>query len=209
MRDKIVIIDYGMGNLHSIKKKIDRLMADAIVSSNVDEIENASKIILPGVGHFAKAMESLHALGLVHVLNEEVLNKKKPILGICLGMQLMAKHSEEGDAIGFGWFDAEVVKFSVNDQLKYKVPHIGWNQIRIMKESRLMANIPNQSEFYFVHSYHFKTTDKSVVLNETQYEYSFISAVEKDNIFGVQYHPEKSQDVGEKLLKNFIELSYV
>lgn len=206
MVNQIVIVDYGMGNIHSIKKMLVKLNAYVIVSSSPVAIANSSKIILPGVGHFGTAMECLKKMELIDVLNQEVLVKKKPILGICLGMQLMAKHSEEGDAIGFGWFDAEVVKFSVKDKLKYKVPHTGWNQISIMKESWLMQDIPDQSEFYFVHSYHFKTEDKPVVLNETQYEYPFVSAVEKDNIFGVQYHPEKSQGVGEKLLKNFIEL---
>jgi len=202
----IVIVDYGMGNIHSVKKKLERLRVDVIVSSNHDDIVNASKIILPGVGHFGKAMESLCKLDLIETLNNAVLVNKKPILGICLGMQLMAKHSEEGNTDGLGWFDAEVVRFSIKDKLKYKVPHTGWNQIKLMKESRLMHHIPNYSEFYFVHSYHFKTEDKLAVLNETQYEYPFVSAVERDNIFGVQYHPEKSHDVGEQILKNFIEL---
>ena len=202
----IVIIDYGMGNLHSVRKKLLKLKAEVIVSSKEDEIKKAHKIILPGVGHFGKAMIKLEELGLISILKKEVIENKKPILGICLGMQLMARWSEEGNANGLGWIDAEVVKFKVNDVLKYKVPHTGWNQIKLKKESPLMQNIPDLSEFYFVHSYHFKTNDRTVVLNETDYEYSFVSAVEKDNIFGVQYHPEKSHDVGETLLKNFVQL---
>lgn len=195
-----------MGNLHSVKKKLMSLNVNTIISSNPVEIESANKIILPGVGHFGKAMESLNALRLVDVLNEQVLIKKKPILGICLGMQLMANKSEEGNVEGFGWFDAEVVKFKVADTLKYKVPHTGWNQIEIKKESALMKGVPDLSEFYFVHSYHFKIENKKDILNETEYEYRFVSAVEKENIFGVQYHPEKSHDVGELLLKNFINI---
>lgn len=206
MSGQIVIIDYGMGNIHSIKKKLHALKAPVIVSYNPKDIENSSKIILPGVGHFGKAIESLQKLNLIDVLNEEVLVKKKPILGICLGMQLMASRSEEGNASGFGWVNGEVVRFKVKDTLTYKIPHMGWNQVTVSKKSELMKGIPDLSEFYFVHSYHFKTDDKQVILNETDYEYRFVSAVEKDNIFGVQYHPEKSHDVGELLLKNFIEL---
>lgn len=206
MNNQVVIVDYGMGNIHSIKKKLHALKVMAIVSCNPKDIEDASKIILPGVGHFGKAMESLHKLGLIDTLNEQVLVKKKPILGICLGMQLMAEKSEEGHVNGLGWVSGEVVRFNVKDQLKYKIPHMGWNQVTVSKQSDLMKGIPDLSEFYFVHSYHFKTDDKQVILNETDYEYRFVSAVEKENVFGVQYHPEKSHDVGELLLKNFIEL---
>lgn len=206
MPNQIVIVDYGMGNLHSVRKKLMRLNVNAIISSNPIEIESADKIILPGVGHFGKAMESLNSLNLVDVLNEQVLIKKKPILGICLGMQLMANISEEGNVDGLGWFDADVVKFKIKDTLKYKIPHTGWNQIEIVKESTLMKGIPDFSEFYFVHSYHFETKNKKDILNETEYEYKFVSAVEKENMFGVQYHPEKSHEQGELLLKNFINL---
>lgn len=206
MPNQIVIVDYGMGNLNSVKQKLTYLKIDAIISSDAKIIEQADKIILPGVGHFGKAMESLNALNLVDVLNEQVLIKKKSILGICLGMQLMANKSEEGNVDGLGWFDADVVKFKINDTLKYKIPHTGWNQIEIVKESTLMKGIPDFSEFYFVHSYHFETKNKKDILNETEYEYKFVSAVEKENIFGVQYHPEKSHDVGELLLRNFINL---
>lgn len=203
---EITIIDYGMGNLHSIEKKIKSLGHIPTITSNPAIILKADKIILPGVGHFKKAMENLKALHLIGTLNEAVLVNEKPILGICLGMQLMAKKSEEGKTEGLNWLNAEVVKFNVNNTLKFKIPHTGWNQVSIAKESRLMKNIDNNAEFYFVHSYHIKTEDPTIILNETEYEYKYPSALEKDNIFGVQYHPEKSHDVGAQLLKNFIEL---
>lgn len=179
---------------------------DVVVSSNPKDIAESDKLILPGVGHFAKAMSNLKKLRLLDTLHESVLVKKKPILGICLGMQLLAKKSEEGDAEGLGWIDAEVVKFRVSDQLKYKIPHMGWNRIYLKKNSSLMKNIPDLSEFYFVHSYYVKLKNKSDLLNETEYDFIFTSAVQKDNIFGVQYHPEKSHDTGAQVIKNFIEL---
>lgn len=206
MQNNIVIVDYGMGNLHSVKKKLLRLNVNPIISSNPNEILNANKIILPGVGHFKKAMENLVKLNLIDCLNIAVLENKTPILGICLGMQLMANKSEEGNAIGLGWINAEVVKFSVKNNLKYKIPHMGWNQITKTKESSLFKDIADLSEFYFVHSFHFDVKNTEDILSETEYEYKFVSAIEKSNIFGVQYHPEKSHDVGEILLKNFVQL---
>lgn len=206
MQQQIVIIDYGMGNLNSVKKKLARLNINATITSDSKIIELADKIILPGVGHFAMAMSKLKTLNLIGVLNHDVLIKKKPVLGICLGMQLMAKHSEEGNIEGLNWFDANVVRFNISDKLKYKVPHTGWNQIEINKQSALMKNIPNLAEFYFVHSYHIKTNNPNDNLNETEFEYKFVSAIEKENMFGVQYHPEKSHDAGELLLNNFINL---
>lgn len=206
MTNKIIIVDYGMGNLHSVKKKLLRLNVNPIISSNQKEIALADKIILPGVGHFQKAMENLKKLNLIDTLNEFVQIKQKPILGICLGMQLMANKSEEGNVDGLGWIDAEVVRFKVQNNLKYKIPHTGWNQIIKNKESLLMKDIPDLSEFYFVHSYHFIANNLFDILNESEYEYKFVSAIEKENIFGVQYHPEKSHDVGELLLKNFVNL---
>lgn len=201
-----IIVDYGMGNLHSVKKKLHRIGVKAVISNNPEIIKNASKLFLPGVGHFSKAMQNLKELGLYDTLNEAVLIKKTPILGICLGLQLMAKHSEEGDMAGFGWFDADVVHFNIQDQLKHKVPHMGWNNVNAMKKSALFEGIPESQEFYFVHSYHIKSNMEKEVLAMTDYEYNFVSALEKDNIFGVQFHPEKSHDVGEKLLSNFLKL---
>ena len=206
MSSKIVIVDYGMGNLNSVKRKLDRLSMNSIISSKATDLLEADKIILPGVGHFSTAMENLKQLNLIEPLQEIALNLKKPILGICLGMQLMAKFSQEGNVAGLGWFDAEVVRFKIADTLKYKIPHIGWNQISILKDSALMQGITELSEFYFVHSYHFKNNCQEDVLNTTEYEYNFTSAIEKNNLFGVQYHPEKSHEVGEQLLLNFCNL---
>lgn len=199
----LVIVDYKMGNLHSVKKKLDQLQVKSMVSSDPDAIRKASKLILPGVGHFGQAMKNLEELGLLDALNEAVLIKKTPILGICLGMQLMAKYSEEGNVAGLGWFDAEVVKFKLEDTLRFKVPHTGWNSISIEKKSPLMEGIPDQSAFYFVHAYYMKTNDTKDVLNFTHYGAPFVSAISKGTIFGFQYHPEKSHEVGLTLLKNF------
>jgi imidazole glycerol-phosphate synthase subunit HisH len=200
----IAIIDYGMGNLGSVKRKLDRIKVDAVVTSDAEVIRNSDKLIMPGVGHFGNALNEIKSRGLWDVINTEVLIGKKPILGICLGMQLMAKTSEEGDATGFGWFDAEVVRFRVQDKRRYKVPHMGWNQVTLKKPSLLFDEVDLKQGFYFVHSYYLKCSDEADVLNETVYEYPFVSAIQKDNIYGVQYHPEKSHEAGEKLLRNFV-----
>jgi imidazole glycerol-phosphate synthase subunit HisH len=202
----IVIVDYGMGNLSSVKRKFSRIGVNAVISSKLNDIVNADKLILPGVGHFHKAVENLKYLNLWDVLNEAALVNKKPILGICLGMQLMAKHSEEGDIGGLSWFDADVVRFVVSDQLKYKVPHIGWNNALIEKDSLLFKGISQDALYYFVHSYHIKCNKKENIITTTQYDYAFTSSIQKDNIFGTQFHPEKSHDWGEQIFKNFAEL---
>ena len=203
---RIILIDYGMGNLNSVKRKLDRLKTDSLITRNEKEILKADKLIIVGVGHFAKAMKNIENLNLIDVLNEVVLTRKKPILGICLGMQLMATHSEEGDCSGLNWIEAEVKRMQVSDPIQYKVPHTGWNEIIQRKQSSLMQDIPNKAEFYFVHAYYFEAKNPDCVLNETDYAFRFTSAVEKENIFGVQYHPEKSHEAGEMLLKNFISL---
>ncbi len=202
----ILILDYSAGNIQSVRKKVERLNQEVWVGNDPKLLEKASKIILPGVGHFGNAMEQLQNLAVLEVLNEQVLVKQKPILGICLGMQLMAKSSEEGNANGLGWVNGTVKRFSVDDTLKYKIPHMGWNTVNIKKNSQLMKNIEESSEFYFVHSYHFTTEDQSLILNTTDYHYSFVSAFENNNIFGVQYHPEKSHDTGMQLIQNFLNL---
>jgi imidazole glycerol-phosphate synthase subunit HisH len=206
VKSTIIIIDYKMGNILSIVNKIHRVGYNAIVTNEFNLIKTADKLILPGVGHFQKAVENLKRLQLSDVLNEAVLIKKIPILGICLGMQLMARHSEEGDVDGLDWVDADVVRFRVSDQLRYKVPHIGWNNAIIEKDSPLYKDVPKEAMYYFVHSYHIKCNNKEDILTTTEYDYSFTSSIQKNNIFGTQFHPEKSHDAGELLLRNFVEM---
>ena len=206
MNDYVTIVDYGMGNIHSVRKQLFRLGVESVVSKNPSEILIAKKLILPGIGHFGKAMDNIHNLGLIEVLHESVLHNKTPILGICLGMQLMTEFSEEGSIAGLGWFDGGVVRFNVKDRLRFKVPHMGWNQIRPKKKSILLKGISKNSEFYFLHSFHFLAKKPTDVLSETTYSYEFPSAIERGNIYGVQFHPEKSHDTGIRLLRNFVEI---
>ena len=203
---KIVIVDYRTGNSNSIKRTLDRIGSASFISSQIEDVTRSDKIILPGVGHFAKAMASLKELGLQDALNEAVLIKRKAVLGICLGMELMGIASEEGDTPGLQWLDARAVRLNIPATGRYKVPHIGWNRIQIKKSSALLKGVEDQSEFYFAHSYYLKINDRSDLLTETEYGISFPSTVERNNIFGVQYHPEKSHRVGVQVLKNFVEV---
>lgn len=198
---KIVIIDYKMGNLRSVEKAFEKIGASVVVTQDRDIIKSAFKIVLPGVGAFKDGMKHLEELDLINTLHEEVIQNKKPFLGICLGMQLMSKKSyENGKTAGLGWIDADVVKF---DSSNLKVPHVGWNNILYKKENVLFEDIPNNSDFYFVHSYHFSSLE-DIVTSSTDYGDNFVSSLQKDNIFAVQFHPEKSQKVGLKLLENFV-----
>ncbi|MDA8655205.1 imidazole glycerol phosphate synthase subunit HisH [Gammaproteobacteria bacterium] len=203
---KVHIVNYGMGNIFSVQKKIQSRDITLTISSKIRDISNADKIILCGVGHFKKAMDNLHELNLIDSLNNFALIQKKPILGICLGMQLMSNFSEEGNVTGLRWIDAEVKKFVTSESKKFKIPHMGWNTVNTSKKSALMHNIDPNEEFYFVHSYYLKSNDPSSILNETTYIQKFCSGIEQENIFGVQYHPEKSHDAGKTLLDNFLSL---
>jgi len=206
MPAKVTIIDYGMGNLRSIIKRFERIGVPAEITGDPVKIAEAGKLILPGVGHFSNGMKNLRNSGLMGLLNEKVLVKKTPVLGICLGMQLFAKSSEEGFTEGLGWIDATVVRFHVSNTVKFKIPHIGWNSATPQKQSLLFNTIAESSLFYFVHSYHIDCNSKVDILATTTYDYEFTSAVEKNNIFGTQFHPEKSFDAGLKLLQNFANL---
>ena len=197
------VVDYGMGNLHSINRKLHILDVSFKQIKSPDDISDCDKVILPGVGHFGRAMQKLHDQNLVECLNEHALLKKKPILGICLGMQLMTEFSEEGNVKGLGWIKSKIVKFQVEDPHKFKIPHIGWNTVT-SENSRLLDSQVN--EFYFVHSYHAQLPEEKIVVHTSIYDKEFISGFEKDNIFGVQYHPEKSHNQGIELLKKFINL---
>ena len=201
----ITIIDYGLGNLGSLANIFKKLGVEAAVSSDISVIENPSGIVLPGVGSFDAGMENIKKLGLVQTLERKVLEEKTPILGICLGMQLFAQKSEEGILEGLGWIKGEVKKFDFQDD-SLKVPHMGWNTIEIKKQDSFLRELPESSRFYFVHSYHFVCKNNDNVLATTNYGYDFPSIIRQGNIFGVQFHPEKSHKFGMQLLKNFAEL---
>jgi len=200
----ITIINLEMGNPSSIKNMIKKIGYNSIISNSIQDIKMADKLILPGVGSFDKAIQNLIRLKLTDTINANVLINKTPILGICLGMQLLSKSSEEGIEMGLGYINGYTVKFRVNCE-NLKIPHMGWNTIDIKKESPLFYEVGVVSRFYFVHSYHIICEDNCDILAETNHGYDFVSAVEKDNIYGVQFHPEKSHRFGMQILKNFIE----
>lgn len=204
----IVIIDYGVGNIGSIKNMLKKIGKESIISSDINTISKSIKLILPGVGSFDTGMNNIINLKLLDILNYKVLKEKTPILGICLGMQLLSKFSGEGNKKGLGYIDAETVKFDFSDELKktHKVPHMGWNYVYQKKESRLFHDMYTNPRFYFVHSYHVKVNSHEDILTSTDYGITYTSSIEKDNIIGVQFHPEKSHKFGMKLLKNFVEL---
>lgn len=200
----IVIIDYNMGNPASIKNMIKRIGYESTITSAKNQIINAQKLILPGVGSFDAAMNNLKKLDLLELLKIKVLEENSPVLGICLGMQLMTYKSDEGKQTGLGFIDAEVKKFIFEDE-SIKIPHMGWNMTNTKKHSKLFDSMPTNSRFYFVHSYYVHCNNEQDILTTTNYSNSFVSAFEKDNILGVQFHPEKSHKFGMQLLKNFIE----
>ncbi|MFH0861089.1 MAG: imidazole glycerol phosphate synthase subunit HisH [Candidatus Altiarchaeota archaeon] len=202
----IVIVDYGVGNLSSVSHKMGKLKIDAIISDDVKTLMDADKIILPGVGSFAAGMGNLRELGLIEILKRKVVEERTPILGICLGMQLFSKHSEEGDADGLGWVDCETKKFVFDDGKKLRVPHVGWNTLSVVKDSPLLDSVPADMTFYFTHSYHLSCREKDILIATTAYGYDFPSVIQKDNIFGVQFHPEKSHKRGMQIIKNFVDL---
>jgi glutamine amidotransferase len=202
----ITIIDYKTGNLGSIRNILKRIGEESVVTSDKVEIARATKLILPGVGAFDTGMRNLAELDLIGILNEKVQVEKIPVLGICLGMQLLAGASEEGSLEGLGWINAENKRFNFKNSLDYKIPHMGWNFVQQQKESALFNGMYPDARFYFVHAYYFNANVPSDVLTTTDYEIEFTSAVEKGNILGVQFHPEKSHKFGMKLLKNFVDL---
>lgn len=200
----ITIVDYKTGNLGSIKNMLKRIGEASTITGDVDEIRKSSKIILPGVGSFDAGVQKLKDSGIWDVLNEKILVDNIPILGICLGAQLMTQGSEEGQMAGFGWVDAKTMKFRIDQESKLKVPNMGWNSIIKEKDSLLFKDMVDNPRFYFVHSFHFEFEDKSQELSTSKYAYKFCSAFEKDNVIGVQFHPEKSHKSGMNLLKNFV-----
>jgi len=193
----IAIINYGAGNLLSVKNTINDYTNDVIITNNLDDLEKAEKIILPGVGEASFAMNSLKKLNIVSFLQ----NTRKPVLGICLGLQLMCSFSEEGKVECLNIFPNIVKKF---DDKHLKVPHMGWNQVSIIKNSLLLKDIENNSYFYFANSYYAEMNDYTVA--KTSYQIDFSAILQKDNYFGIQFHPEKSSKIGSKIIRNFIEL---
>jgi glutamine amidotransferase len=202
----ITIIDYQVGNLVSIQNMLNRIgYPDAIISSNCEDIGRAEKLILPGVGHFDYGMEHLRKASFWEILNQKVMIEKIPILGICLGAQLLLQQSEEGNLPGLGWIEGKSRRFDEKILPQgYKIPHMGWSEVRPLKESKLLTDLTVEQRFYFVHSYYMECLNPRHHLLESVYGYPFIAAVEKDNIVGVQFHPEKSHKYGMAILKNFI-----
>lgn len=199
----IIIVNYGMGNLRSVEKAFNRIGVKAVISSKKKDLEKADKIILPGVGNFANGIVNLKKYEILDTLNKKVLKDKTPILGICLGMQLFTDWGEEGDTVGLGWIKGKTIRFKLNNKLK--VPHMGWNTINKQKSNVLLEKINSDSSFYFVHSYYVDCRDKKDILATTTYGVEFTSMIQKDNIYGSQFHPEKSHSSGLQILKNFIE----
>ena len=202
---RVVIIDYGLGNPSSIKNMFKKIGCYAEITNNKEIINDASHIVLPGVGHFKKGMELLSELDLINVLEKKVLVDEIPFLGICLGMQLLSVHSEEGDCDGLGWIEANTIKFEFNDA-SVKIPHMGWADIAVKKQNLLFNNLEENARFYFVHAYHIVCEKKELIIADATYSENFCAAVQFKNIFGVQFHPEKSHKYGMQLLKNFAAL---
>ncbi len=199
---KIAVVDYGMGNLKSVINALLFLGSHAIVSNKPEELAAADAIVLPGVGAFAEAMSNLKKLGLIDTLNEQVMHRKKPLLGICLGMQLLADTSEEfGTHEGLGWIPGQIRQLDVSGDLR--LPHVGWNEVEVINDSPLFRGIDGELVYYFVHSYHF-VCDEKYVAARCRYGINFTAAVQHENIMATQFHPEKSQDKGLKLLRNYL-----
>jgi len=201
-----VIIDYGIGNLESVLNMFKKVgVKEVVISSDKDVIMNAKKLLLPGVGSFDAGMRNLEESELIPILNHKVLLEKTPILGICLGMQLLTHRSEEGIKSGLGWIDAETIKFNLAPELKLKVPHMGWNYVNVNKDNALI-NRESKNRFYFVHSYYVKCFDENQSIATSNFGIDFTCMVNKENVYGVQFHPEKSLKFGMKVLENFAKL---
>ena len=206
----VTIVDYNSGNISSVINSFKEVAKDKInikVTSDLNKIKLSDKVVLPGQGSFKSCVDALNSInGLVETLNEFAVTNKKPLLGICVGLQMFADIGyEEIETKGLGWISGKVSKID-NQNKKFKLPHIGWNEISIVKESRIFKDIKNKSHMYFVHSYEFIPEDKSVISATTEYSSNIVCSVEKENIFGTQFHPEKSDKIGLKIINNFINL---
>ncbi len=206
----VTIVDYNSGNISSVInsfKEVAQGKVNIEVTSDLDKIKLSDKVVLPGQGSFKSCIDALNKInGLTDILNEFAISNKKPLLGICVGLQMFADIGyEETETKGLGWISGKVLKID-NQNGKFKLPHIGWNQINIVKNSKIFQNIENNSHMYFVHSYEFIPNDKNVVSATTNYSSDIVCSVEKENIFGTQFHPEKSDKIGLKIIQNFINL---
>jgi len=206
----VTIVDYNSGNISSVINSFKEVAGDTVkieVTSDLNKVKLSDKVVLPGQGSFKSCVDALNNInGLVETLNDFVINKKKPLLGICVGLQMFADVGyEEIETKGLGWISGKVSKID-NHKGKYKLPHIGWNQINILKESKIFKDIKNNSHMYFVHSYEFIPEDKTVISATTEYSSNIVCSIEKENIFGTQFHPEKSDKIGLKIINNFINL---
>ena len=207
---KVTIVDYKSGNISSVINSFGEVAKDKVnleVTSDLNKIESSDKIVLPGQGSFKSCVDALNKInGLVDTLNEFAINKKKPLLGICVGLQMFADIGyEETKTKGLGWISGKVLKID-NQNGKYKLPHIGWNQISIVKKSKIFKDVENNSHMYFVHSFEFIPKDKNVISATTDYSSNIVCAIDKENIFGTQFHPEKSDKIGLQIINNFINL---
>ena len=206
----VTIVDYNSGNISSVINSFTEVAKGTVnleVTSDLNKIKSSDKVVLPGQGSFKSCIDALNSInGLTDTLNEFVINKKKPLFGICVGLQMFADVGyEETETKGLGWISGKVSKID-NKNGKYKLPHIGWNQINIVKDSKIFKDVENNSHMYFVHSYELIPEDKDVISATTDYSSKVICSVEKDNIFGTQFHPEKSDKIGLKIIKNFINI---
>ena len=206
----VTIVDYNSGNISSVINSFKEVAQDKVnikVTSDLNQIKSSDKVVLPGQGSFKSCVDALNKIkGLTDMLNEFVMTNKKPLIGICVGLQMFADIGyEETETKGLGWISGKVSKID-NQNGKFKLPHIGWNQINIVKESKIFRNIENNSHMYFVHSYEFIPNDKNVISATTDYSSNIVCSVEKENIFGTQFHPEKSDKIGLKIISNFINL---
>ena len=206
----VTIVDYNSGNISSVMNSFKEVAKDRVnieVTSDLNKIKLSDKVVLPGQGSFKSCVDALNKIeGLTDVLNEFVITNKKPLLGICVGLQMFADIGyEETETKGLGWISGKVSKIN-NQGGKFKLPHMGWNQINIVKDSKIFKDIENNSHMYFVHSYEFVPEDKNVISATTEYSSNIVCSVEKENIFGTQFHPEKSDKIGLKIIDNFIKL---
>ena len=202
----LTIVDYGVGNLASIRNMLKKIGVEAIISSKKEDILAADKLILPGVGAFDTCAEKLQQSGLLETLEQKVIKEKTPVLGVCVGMQLLTEGSEEGKLPGLGWIKGRIVKFNQGKLTSsFKIPHMGWREVKLNKRSRLFNEMFEEPRFYFVHSYHPVLDNAADALVTADYGYSFVAGMEHENIMGVQFHPEKSHKFGMKLLENFVK----